>query len=63
MPRPGGNPDLRQHEFKASGDESNNCRMSIWIPKSMKDKLDALEHKPEFVRRAIAKALRELEEC
>ena len=63
MPRPGGNPDLRQHEFKAAGEESNNCRLSFWVPRSMKDKLDSLPNRPEFVRAAIAEALKKLEEC
>ncbi len=60
MPRPGGNPDLKEHEFKAAGDESNNCRLSFWVPQSMKAKLDSLPNRPEFVRMAIAKALEEL---
>jgi hypothetical protein len=60
MPRPGGNPGLKKYAFTAAGEESNNCRLSFWVPQSMKDKLDALENRPEFVRAAIAKALEEL---
>jgi len=63
MPRPGGNPDLKKFAFTAAGEESNNCRLSFWVPQSMKDKLDARENRPDFVRRAIAKALMEMEEC
>jgi hypothetical protein len=60
MARPGGNPDLKKHAFTAAGDESNNCRLSFWVPESMKRKLDAIPNRPEFVRAAIAKALEEL---
>jgi hypothetical protein len=60
MARTGGNPDLKKHEFKASGEESNNARISFWTSKTMKDQLDSLENRSEFIRQALAKALEEL---
>ena len=60
MPRYEGNPDLVKYQFKPSGLESNNIRISFWTTKSMRDKLDKLENRSEFMRQALAKALDEL---
>ena len=64
MPRPGGNPELVNHQFPApEGRESNNARVSFWAPASTKDRLERLgSRKAEFLRQAVAKALDELEE-
>ena len=64
MSRPGGNPDLVQHQFQApEGQESNNARIAFWAPQSTKDRLERLgRDKSEFLRQAVARALDELEE-
>lgn len=64
MARPGGNPDLIVHQFKAAeGEESNNARIAFWAPQSTKDRLDKLgRDKSEFLRRAVARALDDLED-
>lgn len=60
MPRYEGNPGLVKYQFKPSGEESNNVRISFWTTKSMKDKLDTLSNRSEFIRQALAKVLDEL---
>lgn len=57
---PKGNPDLVKYQFKPSGTESNNNRISFWTTKTMKDKLDTLSNRSEFIRQVLAKALDEL---
>ena len=61
MARIGGNPDLKNYQFEAAGEESNNARISFWTTKTMKDKLDKLENRSQFIREAIAKSLEELD--
>jgi hypothetical protein len=57
--RPGGNPDLQEHQFQApEGKEPNNARLALWIPQSMMDELKEQEDKNQFVREAIAAALK-----
>jgi hypothetical protein len=59
--RKGGNPELAEHKFQPAGDESNNVRLNLWIPQSMAEKLQHLgKDKPNFVREAIATALKGL---
>ncbi len=58
MPRIGGNPDLVHHQFQPKGDESNNVRLGLWISQSMMEALKAKPNKNEFVRQAIAQALK-----
>lgn len=62
MPRYEGNPDLVKYQFKPSGEESNNSRVSFWTTKSMKLQLDKLENRSEFIRQVLAKALGALDE-
>ncbi len=60
MARPGGNPTLKKYQFKAAGEEPNNAKLSIWIPQSMKSKLDCLPNKNDVIRQAIAACLENL---
>lgn len=62
MPRYEGNPGLVKYQFKPSGEESNNNRISFWTTKAMKDKLDKLENRSEFIRQVLAKALEAFDE-
>ena len=62
MARPGGNPILQNHRMKSGRKESLNCLLQLKIPQSMKDALEKLDDKNEFVRQAIAAALLHLEE-
>lgn len=56
--RPGGNPELQEHQFKApEGREPNTEKLSVRIPKSMNEALSRLPDKNTFVREAIATAL------
>lgn len=61
--RPGGNPELKKHQFQtAEGKEPNNVKLSLWITQSMMDALKELgktEDKNQFVRDAIAAALKQ----
>lgn len=57
--RPGGNPDLQEHQFQApEGKEPNTEKLSVRIPKSMDEALSQLPDRNEFVREAIAAALK-----
>lgn len=52
--RPGGNPELQEHQFKApEGKEPNTEKLSVRIPKSMDEALSQLPDKNQFVRDAI----------
>lgn len=62
MPRPGGNPDLYKSGFQAAGEEPIIHTFNVKLAESMKSKLDSMgKSKSEFVRKAIAKALEELD--
>ena len=56
--RPGGNPELQEHQFKApEGKEPNTEKLSVRIPKSMDEALNQLPDRNQFVRDAITSAL------
>lgn len=56
MPRPGGNPDLVNHQFQApTGQEPKNKKLSVWVTESMKIACD--ERGKDWVRAVITKAL------
>jgi hypothetical protein len=62
MPRPGGNPVLKEHQFSCDG-EPNTERLSLWIKPSVMEKLKALgKEKNNFIRSSIEKALKEIED-
>ncbi len=55
--RPGGNPDLKQHQFTTGREEPLLELMAVRVSASMKARLRGLEDWQEFVRSAIAKKL------
>jgi hypothetical protein len=58
--RPGGNPVLEAHRRQSKGSEPNNVKLALWITQTMSDQLKELGmEKNEFVRMAIATALKE----
>jgi predicted DNA-binding protein len=61
MPNPKGNPESLE-PFTTSRDEPLVKQISLRVSESMHIRLKSLENYPEFVRQAIAKALRELED-
>lgn len=61
MPRPGGNPDIKDYGFKQKYEWSEPCseKMTIRLPPSMKEaiKKGEIEDWQEVARQAIAHAL------
>jgi hypothetical protein len=57
--RPGGNPDLEQHQFSTDRAESLTEKLTIRIPPSMMAALKQRENWQELVRNAIAQALQQ----
>lgn len=56
--RPGGNPELEKHQFKAKGDEPLTEKISVRLTASTKQFLESLgKDYPEFVREAIAEKI------
>jgi hypothetical protein len=56
--RPGGNPDLKEHQFSTDRPEALTKQMQLRVSESMWAELQALEGDwREFVRTAIATAL------
>lgn len=56
--RPGGNPELEKHQFKAKGDEPLSEKISVRLTASTKQFLESLgKDYPEFVREAIAEKI------
>lgn len=56
--RPGGNPELEKHQFKAKGDEPLTEKISVRLTPSTKQFLESLgKDYPEFVREAIAEKI------
>lgn len=51
--RPGGNPDLVHHQYKAAGDEPLIEKITIRITTSMLARLQEKENFREFIRQAI----------
>lgn len=58
--RPGGNPDLKQHQFQAEGDEPLSAKLSMRVTQSMLDELKQYDGWQDLVREAIAAKLKEL---
>jgi hypothetical protein len=56
--RPGGNPELREHKFTTDRPEPMTAKLSMRIAPSMLAEVQAQENWQEFVREAIAEALR-----
>ncbi|WP_019499161.1 hypothetical protein [Pseudanabaena sp. PCC 6802] len=52
--RPGGNPDIASYGFTTDRPEPLEAHLQLRIPASMKEGLDVLSDKNEFVRQAIA---------
>lgn len=59
--RPGGNPDLKAHQFEKQYDWDEPCTalISVRVPPNIKEKLKKLPNWQERVRKAIAKQLAE----
>lgn len=56
--RPGGNPDLVKHQFKAKGDEPLTQKLTLRLTESMMKYLKSLgKGYPDFVREAIAEKI------
>ena len=64
MARPGGNPDLKRHQFEQKYDWSESCKVTIGlrIPRGWKDKLYAVEGWQEKLREAIVEIVEESQE-
>ena len=59
VPRPGGNPKIKDHGFKTDRPESLTAHLSMRVTPSMLQELRTDDNWKEFVRNAIAKALEE----
>ena len=59
MPRPGGNPNIKEHGFKSDRPEPLTANLSMRIAPSMLKELRSRENWKDLVRNAIAKALEE----
>ena len=59
MPRPGGNPNIKNHGFKTDRAEPLTANLSMRIAPSMLKELRSRDNWKELVRNAIAKALEE----
>ncbi len=58
MPRPGGNPVLREYQIKSTRDEPLRSHLSLKVTNSMMGQLKSLEEDwREFVRVAISEKL------
>jgi hypothetical protein len=61
MARPGGNPDLKQHQFSTKRTEPLEKKITIRITASMLSQLEEMEDYREFIRQAIVSALEQRE--
>ncbi len=61
MPRPGGNPNIKEHGFTTDRQEPLTSQLALKVSASMKRRLKEKENWQELVREAIAKALEEKE--
>ncbi len=61
VPRPGGNPKIKDHGFKTERSESLTAHLSMRVTPSMLKEIRTQDNWTEFVRNAIAKALAEAE--
>ncbi len=59
--RPGGNPELKAHQFKTSRKEPLTAPMVVKLSKSMLQKLKSQKNWQDLVREAIAEKLEKLE--
>ncbi len=57
MPRPGGNPDLKDHQFTTERPEPLSEKLTIRVTSSMFATLMQMEDNREFIRQAIAEKL------
>jgi hypothetical protein len=55
--RPGGNPDLKAHQFETDREESLTAKLTLRLAPSMMEALQQQDNWQEFARRAIAQAL------
>lgn len=55
--RPGGNPDLVEHQFTTSRSEALTEHLQLRVTTSMKQQLQKVTDYKEFVRQAIAEKL------
>jgi len=57
MARPGGNPDLVNHQFTTDRDEPLIAKLSMRVSPSMLEQIRCRDNWQDFVRDAIAKSL------
>jgi hypothetical protein len=57
--RPGGNPELKNYEFKTDRPEPLREKLQLRVSASMKEQLQSRDNWQELVREAIAKSLEE----
>ncbi|WP_013335086.1 hypothetical protein [Gloeothece verrucosa] len=63
MPRPGGNPSLKQYQYKLCHPTPLNSRFTLRVSDEMMMQLKSLDEDwQEFVRNAIALALKQKEQ-
>ena len=62
VPRPGGNPKIKDHGFKTDRPESLTAHLSMRVTPSMLRKLRTHDNWREFVRNAITRAFKEDQE-
>jgi hypothetical protein len=55
--RPGGNPDLAQHQFTTERDEPCTERIQIRLPKSLYERITANPNWPDWARRILTENL------
>jgi hypothetical protein len=55
--RPGGNPDLKAHQFDTDREEALTAKLTLRLAPSMMEALKQQDNWQEFARRAIARAL------
>jgi len=55
--RPGGNPDLVQHQFKTDRPEPCTERIQIRLPRSLYERITARPDWPEWARKILAENL------
>lgn len=58
--RPGGNPDLKKHQYQTTRDEPLSAKLSMRVTQSMLDELKQYDGWQDLVREAIAAKLKEL---
>ena len=58
MSRPGGNPELKKHQFTCEG-EPNNAQLRLWVQPSLLKRLNDTkgDKRNQFIRETLIKAL------